>query len=158
MFNSCVDSGYSNCSAFFRTKTNYPRCNPQATSPIEIHKRATLCKTLNTYIYFIFYLNLNCWKNESAKKKEKLWKSSSPESPKHESFAFIPPAHTWPGPIFKLYDLYAFRQSSTSTIGKRTFNFIELDTSPYRLNTKWMCKKKSELFKISVINTNRQKH
>lgn len=68
--------------------------------------------------------------------------SELPESPKHESFAFMPPAHNCPGPRFTLYALYAFLQSVISAMGKRTFNLIELDTSPYRLNTDWRCKKK----------------
>lgn len=75
-------------------------------------------------------------------KKKKLRRKLSPESPKHESFAFKPPAHNCPGPIFRLYALYALMQSYISLMGKRTFNFIELDTSPYRLNTEFM---KSEM-------------
>lgn len=58
-----------------------------------------------------------------------------PESPKHESFALTPPAHTWPDPRFKLNKLYASIQRLISAMGKRTFNFIELETSPYLLNT-----------------------
>lgn len=67
-----------------------------------------------------------------------------PESPKHESFAFIPPAHTCPWPRCTLYAVYAVLQSVISAMGKRTFNLIELDTSPYRLNTVCWRRKKIE--------------
>lgn len=156
MFDLYIDTGQTNCTTFFRTKTNDAGCNPCTVFTVKIHKWTTCLQQNIFFNYSIVYgsrcLCVNILYGLQAKKnglKRQRHKSECsnhgsnlPESPKHESFAFIPPAHTCPSPRFTLYALYAFLQSLISAMGKRTFNLIELDTSPYRLNTVCRWKKK----------------